>query len=77
MRRLYEPEAFLDRYFKVFRYPEYHRRRAEISKKANEGKTLPTLGYATIIWNLFWTLVRDGSLGKVSKTYLKYYFRNA
>ncbi len=76
VRRLYEPEAYLDRYFKVFRYPEYHRRRAEAARKSNEGKTLPTLGYALILmWRLFWTLFWDGSLGKVGGVYLKYFFR--
>jgi radical SAM superfamily enzyme YgiQ (UPF0313 family) len=76
VRRLYEPDAFLDRYFKVYDYPEYHKRRAAMSTKCGEGKTLPTLGYALIlIWNLFWTLFRDGSLGKVGTVYLKYFFR--
>lgn len=73
VRRLYTPEAFLDRYFMAYRYPEYHKRRAEISRKAEEGKTLPTLGYSIILfWNLFWTLFKDGSLGKVGKVYLRY-----
>jgi radical SAM superfamily enzyme YgiQ (UPF0313 family) len=76
VRRLYTPEAFLDRYFKVYDYPEYHKKRAEISKKANEGKTLPTLGYATILgWNLFWELVKDRSLFSIGKTYTKYFFK--
>jgi radical SAM superfamily enzyme YgiQ (UPF0313 family) len=76
VRKLYTPEAFLERYFKVYRYPEYHQRRAEICKRANEGKTLPTLGYSVILlWNLFWTLFRDGSLVSVGRVYLRYFFR--
>ena len=74
--RLYTPEAFLDRYFKVYRFPDYHQRRAEISKKANEGKTLPTLGYALLLsWSLFWALLKDRSLRKVGSVYLRYFFR--
>ena len=75
VKRLYSPEAFLDRYFKVFQSPEYLRRRAEICRKAGEGKRLPTLGYGLVLlWSLFWTLVRDGSLISVGKVYLKYFF---
>ena len=75
VKRLYTPEAFLDRYFKVFQSPEYLRRRAEICRKAGEGKRLPTLGYGLVLlWSLFWTLLRDGSLISVGKVYLKYFF---
>ena len=73
--RLYAPEAFLDRYFQVFLFPEFNRRRAEICDLANEGKRLPTLAYGLILlWNLFWTLFRDGSLGKVGRVYVRYFF---
>jgi len=76
VQRLYTPEAFLDRYFKVYGYDRYHRRRAEICKKADEGKPLPTLGYGLILlWKLSWALFRDGSLGKVGTVYLRYFFR--
>ena len=44
VKRLYEPEAFFDRYFKVYESPDFKRRRAEICARA-EGKALPTLGY--------------------------------
>jgi radical SAM superfamily enzyme YgiQ (UPF0313 family) len=75
LERLYAPGAFLDRYFQSYRFPEYHRRRAEISIKANEGKTLPTLGYALALFaSLLKTLVEDGSLTTVGATYLKYFF---
>ena len=75
VKRLYTPEAFLDRYFKVFQFPEYLRRRAEICRKAGEGKTLPTLGYGlALLWSLFWALWRDGSLTSVGWVYLKYFF---
>jgi radical SAM superfamily enzyme YgiQ (UPF0313 family) len=74
--RLYEPSAFMDRYFRVYRFPEYHRRRARISKLASEGRFLPTLLYGLILlWSIFWTLLRDGSLAKVGAVYLRYFFR--
>ena len=47
VKRLYTPEAFLERYFKVYKSPEFLERRAEICRKAGEGKTLPTLGLRT------------------------------
>jgi len=73
--RLYTPEAFLDRYFKVYQFPEYLRRRDEICRKAGEGKRLPTLGYGlALLWSLFWALLRDGSLRSVGKVYVKYFF---
>jgi radical SAM superfamily enzyme YgiQ (UPF0313 family) len=76
VRRLYTPEAFLDRYFRSYRFPEYHKRRAAISTKANEGKFMPTLIYALLLlWALFWALLRDRSLGTVGKVYLRYFFR--
>ena len=77
--RLYTPEAFLDRYFRTYEsYPEFRRRRAEISKKCGEGKALPTLGYGVILFfNLLKTLAKDGSLFKVGKVYLKYYFKKS
>ncbi len=75
VKRLYTPEAFLERYFKTFESPEYLERRAEICRKAGEGKTLPTLGYGLILlWALFWALLWDGSLFSVGRVYLKYYF---
>jgi len=75
VKRLYTPEAFLDRYFKVYQFPEYLQRRAEICRKAGEGKLLPTLGYGlALLWALFWALLWDGSLISVGKVYLKYFF---
>jgi len=75
VKRLYTPEAFLERYFKVYKSPEYLERRAEICRRAGEGKSLPTLGYGLILlWSLFWTLARDGSLLSVGKVYLKSFF---
>ncbi len=76
VRRLYEPDAFLDRYFQVYQHADYQRRRAEICTRADEGKTLPTLGYAAILlWKLSRALLRDGSLRSVGGTYLRYYLR--
>jgi radical SAM superfamily enzyme YgiQ (UPF0313 family) len=75
VRRLYTPEAFLDRYFKVYEYPKYLKRRADICKKAGEGKNLPTLGYGLLLFcKLFWTLLLDGSLFSVGKVYVNYFF---
>ena len=45
VQRLYSPEAYLERYFKVFESAEYLVRRAEICRKAGEGKRVPTLAY--------------------------------
>ncbi len=75
LNRLYTPEAFFDRYFKVYESPEYLERRAAICKKAGEGRLLPTLGYGlALLWSLFWALLRDGSLLSVGKVYVKYFF---
>jgi radical SAM superfamily enzyme YgiQ (UPF0313 family) len=73
--RLYTPEAFFDRYFKVYESPEYLARRAAISKKSGEGRHLPTFLYGVaLLWSLFWALWRDGSLSTVGKTYAKVFF---
>jgi radical SAM superfamily enzyme YgiQ (UPF0313 family) len=75
LERLYSPESFLDRYFHSYRYPEYHKRRAEISKKASEGKLLPTLGYGlALLGSLTKTLIKDKKVRTVGKTYVKYFF---
>jgi radical SAM superfamily enzyme YgiQ (UPF0313 family) len=75
VKRLYTPAAFFDRYFKVFESPEYLKRRAEICRKAGEGKRLPTLRYGlALLWSLFWALWRDGSLMTVGKVYMYYFF---
>ncbi len=75
VRRLYRPEAFLQRYFKIYKHPEFLRLRAEICQKAGEGKSLPTLAYGlALLWSLFWALVRDGSLLSVGKVYLQFFF---
>jgi len=73
--RLYTPEAYLDRYFKVFESPEYLERRAEICRKAGEGQRLPTLLYGlSLLWALFWALARDRSLLSVGLVYARYFF---
>lgn len=75
VKRLYAPEAYLDRYFKVYESAEYLRRRAEICRKAGEGKRVPTLGYGlSLLWSLFWTLLRDGSLISLGTVYARYFF---
>jgi radical SAM superfamily enzyme YgiQ (UPF0313 family) len=74
VKRLYTPESFLDRHFKVYEHEEYLKRRAAICDKAGEGKSLPTLGYGLLLlWALFWALVWDGSLYSVGKVYLRYF----
>ena len=78
VKRLYTPEAFLERYFKVFKHPEFLARRADICRKAGEGKSLPTLSYGLVLlWSLFWTLLRDGSLFTVGKVYWRAFFDRA
>jgi radical SAM superfamily enzyme YgiQ (UPF0313 family) len=73
--RLYTPGAFLDRYFRVYRYPEYHKRRARISKLASEGRFFPTLAYGIVMaWALFWALLRYGALSSVGMVYARYFF---
>jgi len=73
--RLYTPEAYLERYFKVCESNEYLERRAAICQKAGEGKSVPTLGYGlTLLWTLFWALARDGSLRKVGAVYARFFF---
>lgn len=75
LNRLYSPKAFLERYFQIFRIPEFRKRRAAICERANEGKFFPTLAYGLILtWSLFWTLLRDGSLLSVGGVYLRYFF---
>jgi len=75
VQRLYAPEAFFDRYFKVYQFPEFLRRRAEICRKAGEGKRLPTLAYGlALLWSLGWALRQDRSLRTVGWTYWKYFF---
>jgi radical SAM superfamily enzyme YgiQ (UPF0313 family) len=75
VKRLYSPEAFLERYFKIFKHPEFLARRADICRKAGEGKSLPTLTYGlALLWSLFWALVSDGSLFSVGKVYWKSFF---
>jgi radical SAM superfamily enzyme YgiQ (UPF0313 family) len=74
VKRLYTPQAFLERYFKAYELPQYLEKRAEISRKASEGKFLPTLSYGVILlWKLLGELVRDGSLGSIGKVYLEYF----
>jgi len=74
VRRLYTPEAFLERYFRVFQFPEYLRRRAAICRKAGEGKTLPTLGYGlALMWSLGLALWRAGAVTSVGRVYLSYF----
>jgi len=78
VKRLYTPEAFLDRYFEVYQSAEYLTRRAEICRKAGEGKRLPTLGYGlALFWSLFWALFWDGSLFTVGRVYTKYFFTDS
>lgn len=77
LRRLYAPEAFIDRYFKIYRYPEFRQRRAAIIAKANERKIIRTLIYGLILtWNLFWALVKDKCLKTVGAAYLRLFWQH-
>jgi radical SAM superfamily enzyme YgiQ (UPF0313 family) len=76
LKRLYDPQAFFDRYFKVNEYPDFKRRRAEISKKANEGKALPTLLYGLLLLqSLVRALIRDRSLINIGTVYLNNFWQ--
>ncbi len=73
--RLYSPQAYLDRHFQVYRSRDYLQRRADICRKAGEGKSVSTLGYALVLlWSLFRALLRDGSLLSVGMIYASYFF---
>jgi radical SAM superfamily enzyme YgiQ (UPF0313 family) len=75
VERLYTPEAFFDRCFKVCQSADYLERRAAICRKAGEGRRLPTLAYGIILlWSLFWALLRDGSLLTVGRVYVNFFF---
>ena len=76
-RRLYTPEAFLERYFKIYEYPEFRQRRAAIVAKTKEHKVLRTLVYGLILtWNLFRTLVKYKSLKTVGTVYWRYFWEH-
>src|SRR4029077_14010974 len=76
LKRLYTPQAFLDRYFRIYQYPEFSRRRAEMFAKAKENKAMRALGYGLILaGKLFWALLKDGSLQEVGSVYLRYFFK--
>ncbi len=78
LQRLYAPQAFLDRYFKIYGYPEFRRRRAEIIAKTNENRAVQTFAYGLILtWNLFWALFKHGSLKKIGTVYLRYFFAHS
>jgi radical SAM superfamily enzyme YgiQ (UPF0313 family) len=76
LKRLYDPQNFLDRYFTINDYPDFKRRRAEISRRANEGKALPTLLYGFhLLRKLVPALIRDRSLTIVGAVYLRNFFK--
>ena len=78
LKRLYDPQAFFDRYFTVNEYPEFKRRRAEISKRANEGKSLPTLLYGLLLLQkLVRALLRDRSLTTIGAVYLQNFLQRS
>lgn len=72
LKRLYDPQAFFDRYFAVNDYPDFKHKRAEITKRANEGKALPTLLYGLLLLqSLTLALLRDRSLMTIGTVYLR------
>jgi hypothetical protein len=78
LKRLYEPQAFFDRYFQVNAYPDFSRRRAEISVRANEGKALPTLVYGLLLLkSLVVALIKERSLTTVGRVYLRNFFQRS
>jgi radical SAM superfamily enzyme YgiQ (UPF0313 family) len=75
LKRLYEPQTFLDRCFKINDCAEFKRRRAAISKRANEGKAVPTFIYGVMLLRkLTLALLRDGSISTVGAVYLRNFF---
>ncbi len=77
LQRLYAPEAFFERYFNLYRYPEFRRRRAAIIAKANERKITRTLIYGLILtWNLFWALAQDKCLTTVGAVYWRFFWEH-
>ena len=66
----------MDRYFRQFREPDFLRRRAEIAAKmTGSHSAVKTFLYGFILaWNLFWTLLRNGSLKEIGRVYLRYFF---
>ena len=78
LKRLYDPQAFFDRYFKINDYPDFKRKRAEISERASEGKALPTLLYGLLLlWKLIPALVRERSLTTIGGVYLRTFFQRS
>ncbi|GAB6043702.1 B12-binding domain-containing radical SAM protein [Endothiovibrio diazotrophicus] len=76
LRRLYAPEAFLERYFRIYAYPQFRRRRASIVAKGSRQRKIPTLVYGLLLtWNLFWTLVRERQLRNLGTVYWRYFWR--
>jgi len=76
LRRLYAPEAFLERYFRIYEYPEFRRRRAAIVAKASEQRNIKTLIYGLLLtWKLFWTLIREKQLRHVGAVYWRFFWR--
>ncbi|MGZ8424728.1 MAG: DUF4070 domain-containing protein, partial [Candidatus Binatia bacterium] len=78
LKRLYDPQAFFDRYFQITAYPDFKQRRAEISIRANEGKALPTLVYGLLLLKtLVVTLIKERSLTTIGAVYLKNFFQRS
>jgi len=78
LKRLYTPQAFLDRYFNIYRYPEFRRKRAAMFERAKENKALKALTYGLILaWKLSWALFKGGCLKKVGLVYIRYFFRHS
>jgi len=72
LKRLYTPEAYLDRSCRVYESKSYVERRAEICRRANEGRHLPTLAYGLmLLWSLYGALLRDGSVFAVGGAYVR------
>jgi radical SAM superfamily enzyme YgiQ (UPF0313 family) len=77
LSRLYAPQAFFERYFRIYQYPEFRRRRLEIARKASEDKKTRAFIYGTILaCKLIWTLFRDGSLKDVGGVYWRNFYEH-
>ncbi len=77
LKRLYDPNAFFDRYFRVNEYADFKRRRAAIVAKTNESKITRTFIYGLILtWNLFWALFKHNHLRTVGAVYWRYFWKH-
>lgn len=76
VKRLYSPEAYLERYFKVYKSPSISRSAGRSAGTGGRRKELAHAAYGLLLtWALFKALLRDGSLFSVGRVYASYFFK--